>query len=362
MHRKLIISLLVGGLISALTLYLAFRNVPLRDLLNYLGTIDYVWLLPTAALVMVAFILRVYRWRIILKGAQAVGFWQAFHPLMIGFMMNCVLPGRVGEIARPAILRKQRGVPISTGLATVGAERVFDAIILLALFAMVSGTITSRPDLDINFAGLHLNSQTLASIAWGIIRISVILLVGFGLLILPITRRWLKHIIVRIGDTVGAVVPRIKRFADKFSQFAVLLIDNFAAGLDLVRHPLRMLACFGLTVLIWGISVLSYYVFAMGTPGVDLSLFEMTTVLVVVCFFIALPSVPGFWGLWEAGGVFALSLFGVAAKDAAGFTLVNHAIQMFPVIIIGLISALVTSVNIMQFSTDKRGVKPVPAN
>ena len=71
--------------------------------------------------------------------------------------------------------------------------------------------------------------------------------------------------------------------------------------------------------------------------------------MVVVCFFIALPSAPGFWGLWEAGGVFALSLFGIPNKDAVGFILVNHVVQLVPVIIIGWLSAIVTGINISEY-------------
>jgi len=93
---------------------------------------------------------------------------------------------------------------------------------------------------------------------------------------------------------------------------------------------------------------------ALGSPGVGLSFLELTAVMVIVCFFIALPSVPGFWGLWEAGGVFAMALFGVPAKEAAGFTLVNHAVQMFPVILVGLISAILTGVNVLQVSKESR--------
>ena len=89
---------------------------------------------------------------------------------------------------------------------------------------------------------------------------------------------------------------------------------------------------------------------ALGCPGINLTLAELYTVLVIVSFFIALPSVPGFWGLWEAGGVFAMSLFGVAAKEAAGYTLLNHAVQMFPVIFMGFISAVISSINIWQIS------------
>ncbi|MDP3285228.1 MAG: hypothetical protein Q8M56_12435, partial [Desulfobacterales bacterium] len=54
--------------------------------------------------------------------------------------------------------------------------------------------------------------------------------------------------------------------------------------------------------------------------------------------------------LWEAGGIFAMSLFGVSAKDAAGYTLINHVIQMVPVIIAGLVSAMITGVSIGYFN------------
>jgi hypothetical protein len=47
-----------------------------------------------------------------------------------------------------------------------------------------------------------------------------------------------------------------------------------------------------------------------------------------------------------------MSLFGVSAKEAAGFTLANHALQVFPVIIVGLTSAMILSVNIRQMSFD----------
>ena len=79
--------------------------------------------------------------------------------------------------------------------------------------------------------------------------------------------------------------------------------------------------------------------------------------MVIICFFISLPSVPGWWGLWEAGGVFALSLFGISAKDAAGFTLANHAIQVIPVILIGIVSAMILSVNIRRMSFEGKDLK-----
>ena len=132
-------------------------------------------------------------------------------------------------------------------------------------------------------------------------------------------------------------------------------VENFAQGFHLVRYPKKLFACIILSLIIWSLSALSFYLFSLGSPGIDLTFLELSVVMVIIMFFIALPSVPGFWGLWEAGGVFALSLFGISARDAAGFgfTLANHAVQMFPVIIMGFVSAIIISVNIWQLSYKK---------
>ena len=73
-----------------------------------------------------------------------------------------------------------------------------------------------------------------------------------------------------------------------------------------------------------------------------------------MCFFISLPSVPGFWGLWEAGGVFGLLIFGVPAKEAAGFTLANHVVQILPIIVVGIASAFITGVNLARVTYDRK--------
>lgn len=350
MSKKLLISLLIGSLLSALTLYLSFRNVPVHQLVSYLRTINYWWILPTMAILTFAFVLRTLRWQIILRNIERIEFAQAFHPLMIGFMMNCVLPGRVGELARPVLLKQRKGIPVTTGIATVAAERIFDICMLIFLFTLVFTTVSSRPDLSGDYFGFHLNSSVLRTAALGMIRLSILLIVCIALLTIGFTRRFIKACIEGVGRFMASVMPGARAGIERMNGFVIGIMDNFATGLSMVRNPWNMLVCVGLTILIWGLTAISYLVFAKGCPGIRLSFMEMTTVMVVICFAIALPSVPGFWGLWEAGGVFALSFFGVAEKDSLGFILVNHATQIFPVIAIGLISALITSVNILNLS------------
>lgn len=358
MKNKLVISLAIGGVLSVLALYLAFRNVPLPNLMDYLKTINYLWVLPTPIIVVLTFVLRVVRWQIILKSTQSVPFWPAFHPLMIGFMMNCVLPGRIGELARPVLLKKERRIPLATGLATVAAERLFDIVVLIALFGAVFSTIRQAPDLHINFGSQSLDNHTLAAIAAGLIRLSIALLLIILLLTIAKVRNGISRMIHRIAGLPLFAHDRIHPLAEKASRLCIGIIDNFAQGLSMVANPGRLARCFLITVLIWALNVLSYYTMALGCPGIELGIWQWTTVMVIICFFIALPSVPGFWGLWEAGGVFALSLYGVNAQEAAGYTLVIHSIQLFPVILIGLLSALLTSVNIFRVRYADKAFEP----
>ena len=144
-----------------------------------------------------------------------------------------------------------------------------------------------------------------------------------------------------------------KKILNSVCEPMARFIDNFASGFTLVKYPTKIGVCVGLSFFIWGLAAFSYYLMALGCPGIELSFLEITAVMIIICFFIALPSVPGYWGIWEAGGVFALLLFGVSSKDAAGYTLANHAIQIFPVVIVGLISAMVTSINVLQVSYEK---------
>jgi uncharacterized membrane protein YbhN (UPF0104 family) len=131
------------------------------------------------------------------------------------------------------------------------------------------------------------------------------------------------------------------------------MVNHAAAGFGAIRQPKAVAVCLLYSALIWGLQGISFFVVSLGCPGVDLSIAQATAVLTIICIFIALPSVPGFWGLWEAGGVFALALFGISSSEAAGYTLANHAIQMFPVILVGLASAFVTGIDIWQIAGGK---------
>jgi glycosyltransferase 2 family protein len=351
MKKKLVISLFIGIVLSGIACYLAFRNVPFGELMRYLGDINYMWMLVAMFVGIVTFFLRTWRWQIILSTSVRVGFKQAFHPLMIGFMMNCLLPGRVGEVARPVILKKQSGVAFTVGMATVVVERLFDAILLLSFFAVVLGVVNIDPELDIAYGGYHLTAATLEKLGSGFLRLTVVLLAGIVGLSITAIRIFFERMLLKVPALFFFCGDGFKTGIEKSVILPLIgVMQNVASGFGLVRQPYKVVLCLLLSFLIWFLSAVAIYMMSLGAPGIGLSFLEMATVMIIICFFIFLPSVPGFWGLWEAGGIFALTLFGVSHSDAAGFTLANHAAQLFPVIVVGLFSAVVTGVNFWQVS------------
>jgi hypothetical protein len=356
MKKKAKIFLAIGIVISITAFYFAFKNVPLNELIEYLASINYLWLFPSVFVVFISFALRAFRWMLILEPASKISFWKAFHPLMIGFMLNCILPGRVGEVARPAILQKKENVPFSTGLATVVVERIFDSSILIILFVAMLAYIDIDPQLSISFGKYNLNRETLVSIGGNIFKLMVILIAGIILFSFSSIRQAVKWTINKIPSLFSLTSVSLKNKIQKFCASLICFADNLSTGFSFINHPKKICICIGLSFIIWVLSAFSFYIIALGCPGIRLSYLELFAVMIIICFFIALPSVPGFWGIWEAGGVFALSLFGISAKEAAGFTLASHAIQIFPVIIIGVISAMLSGVDTLQILKERKNI------
>ena len=350
-RKKIIISLIIGGIISVIGFYFAMRNVPLSDLLAYVESINYWWMIPPVLLSLFTFVLRAFRWQLILSTSAKLPFFDAFHPMMIAFMANTILPGRVGELARPTIIKKRDNIPFSLGLSTVAAERMFDIISLIALFAWVLSTVHIDPNLQIKFKSYQLNKQTLDHLAASLMHICIAVIIAIVLISVPAVQRLAKAVIMKLPELLFfAGELRKDRVRERICIPLVQIVDHVASGLSMIKYPTKIILCLFYSFTIWLLQALALFLLAKGCPGIDLTFTQMTTVFVLLCFFIALPSVPGFWGVWEAGGVFGLALFGISAKNAAGLALASHAVLMFPVMIAGFISAVIIGVNVLNIS------------
>jgi glycosyltransferase 2 family protein len=340
MSKKAILPLLMGIAVSALACYFSFRHIPVAELVQYSREINYLAVLPSAAVLWMGFCIRAARWQLLLNPAMQIPYLRVYHPLMIGFMLNCILPARIGEIARPAMLKKKEHISFAAAAATIVSERLLDLVFLLLFFIVILHFVAFEPGMVVAFGGYTLEKDLLIKI---FTRTSAIAALA-GVMVVVLGFEGFRTRCIRLITRMVAYIPFIRaRLKERGITELSLLLQNISTGFAFVKNPYAVFMCAAYSILVWGCAALSQYIMVLGSPGIDVNFLESFAVLIIVCFFVSLPSVPGYWGVWEAGGVFALSLFGISGAQALGFTLVNHMVQIFPVILAGMVSLFLYS-------------------
>jgi hypothetical protein len=362
MPGKIFLSLTLGILISLAGFYLAFRNVPLDSLVVYARSVDYRWTLPALIVLALNYLLRSLRWQLMLRPIGRIPLSAAYHSIIVSFMINCILPGRMGEMARPLILKKKNGLAITSSLATLAAERLLDLATLLALLLLALQGVSFATAEPVSFGGYQLGPELLMALARKAALGMLLLMLGLAVIGSDRLRAKLFDLIRRVGGGARLLGPRGQALADRVVENMIIaLLQRLAEGVQYLKKPGNLLIVLLLSAAVWLMNALSFYLVSLGCPGIALNFDDILVMMVIVCLFIALPSVPGYWGLWEAAGVFALAYLGIAHAPAAGFTLFNHALQILPVIVAGWTSCLLLGLRWSEIRTDAP-FKRAPAN
>jgi len=292
---------LTGGFaISLLCMYLAVRGVNLSEVGSMLATMRPIYLLPSTALLVLAFVVRAIRWGILLAPVKRMPLSSLFASTMIGFMANNVLPFRAGEVVRAYSISRNEDIRISTSLASLVVERLFDGIVI-SLFMLSLLSFVSLP-------------------AW---------LVNFNYLLIAIYALLAGAAVVLIWAT-----KRDHTWERNWKWQAI--IRNFTAGLEVFAEGKQILWSGVLSLVHWLLIALYYY-FLFLACGFALSFFSAVVLVVIVAIGIMLPAAPGYIGNFQYFTVLALSLFSVSREDAFGYSLIAHAGQFIPVTVIGLL-------------------------
>ncbi len=303
----------LGLLVTVVFLGLALYRVDPAALAGELRRVNYVWLIPSALATLLGYVLRTARWRTILSGAARAPLGTLFGVLIMGFATNNLLPGRLGELWRAYLLGQKRGVRKSSALASVFVERVFDGLALIALLWIVS--------LSVHLPGWGQRVQLLSAAVFLGATVAMALLL------------WKPSLAQRLLMLVLRPSPRRVRL------WAASVFEAFVDGLAALRRPRVLLVASLLSIGVWTLEGLSYYLLSRGmslglAPGADVPAMGLT--LVTVNLGIMIPSAPGYVGTQEFFGTAALGVFDVGAESALTLVLVSHAVQYVLVTGLGL--------------------------
>jgi glycosyltransferase 2 family protein len=292
----------LGAALGAFFLWLALRNVSLGEIA---ATLRGASLPAFGAFVLMqlgSLGLRAVRWRILVRPLADVPARRLLPPLAIGFMVNFLLPGRAGEIARAWLLGRREGVSASATFATVVVERLFDGLAVICFLA---------PAPFLLGAG---DAVLLARVRWGALLLPVAYVVLLAaLLLLGHHRLALASFLSRHPIVQGR--PLLAR--------GVHLVERFCGGLSVLRSWRAVAGTVAFSLAIWGWAALSNALM-MRAIGLDLPGYAPFFLLVLQGVGVLIPT-PGFVGPFQYAHVVALGVYGVPEAKALSLALLIHA-------------------------------------
>jgi len=310
--------LLIGvGISVALFAYL-FSTVDLRELGRQLAGARWEWVIPGVVLAPVGVWTRGRRWWYLFPaGSNPPGLVPA---TMIGYMVNNVLPLRAGEFVRVYIVARRWGHGFWTALATLIVERVLDSlVIVLAIVALVLRSPVPR---------------TLEIGAIVLLTIDLVAVTVLGFLAIAPTRA--RRVVERLTRRWPATQRRVGE-----------TLATFARGLEGVRTRAHLLPLLLWTVVVWLAPAAAAWTMFRALH-LDLPWIAGWAVLAFVGLGIAIPSAPGYVGVFHAAATLALTMFGVPTTAAFGYALLFHATQIVPVTIVGWVFLLREHVSLSE--------------
>ncbi|WP_129714312.1 lysylphosphatidylglycerol synthase transmembrane domain-containing protein [Pedobacter sp. SYP-B3415] len=299
-------------LLGLALLYLAFRGQNMSALWKEIAQANLLWVLVSAACVVVANVLRAWRWNLLFLPLQfRVSLKNSFAAVMVGYLANLALP-RVGEITRCTALNRSDRVPLYASLGTVVTERLFD---VLVLFLTICGMLVFQYPVVGSFME-RLLQQLMDRLHAGA---ATILLIFGGLLFAGIAFVW-WYLRSKKSRTVLRIIVGLKQGLLSFNrmkQKAMFLL---------------------LSALIWLCYYLSVYLALFALPATAHLGFDAAYTALVFSGLAMIAPVQGGIGVfhWMVGK--ALACYLLPFPEGLAYATIIHSSQMILILVIGSLS------------------------
>jgi uncharacterized protein (TIRG00374 family) len=297
--------LLLGLAVGVALLAALLHSVDPSSLAKAFRLADYRYVAAAAVPFVLIVAVKVVRWEL-LFGSEAPSFGILFGALNAGYAINTLVPLRLGELVTAYWVRDKTGLSMVRVLSTVAVERVADGLTVFAIL-MLSAPSVAFP-------------RRLVAPA---LTIGVLLTFALAALLF-------------VAYSEGALLdPLLARLDTTRLRLAAALARQAVTGLHALRDR-RALVFFGLyTLVIWlsnavllWLMVRAFHIDAPLGAG-----FLLTGVLYLG---MAVPSSPGYIGVFDYLMVLALSLYGAAHSAAVAAALATHFVNFVPVTVVGL--------------------------
>lgn len=307
-----------GLIISALFLYIAFRQVDFSKTWETIFSCKLMFWISAVMITILQHLARAYRWAPLLHSLKKTGFKNRFLSVLIGFGGNCILPARLGEIVRANCFGEAEKISKSATLGTIVMERLFDGFMILLL--LLIGLLYSEPSNEM----LHIFKNLLRS--------AVLFLFLFLLIILVIV-----GLRCRTNLFVGGIEKLFCFLSVKIRSKLILTIQSFVFGLSPLKNFRAFLKTLMWTLLIWILSLVQVQLIG-ASIGIELPFITTFIIITMTAFGVMVPSAPGFIGTFHLSAQYGFMFFAVSAEDALSAATLLHASFFFPSVVLGVLA------------------------
>ena len=325
-----VITYIIFLLLGILLLWLCFRKIEFSQVLDYVKTAKYSWMLISLVCLAISLFFRALRWNILIESlGYKTRISTTYESVLIAYFANTVFP-RLGEVTRCGTLTKKENIPFDKSFGTVVSERIIDLVILFAMALLV-----------ILFQWNLLGSLITSWLNPLIEKLTSNILIGIIVIVLTIV-------------FCLAIVFIFKKNREKISQNKLYrkiasVWDGFVDGMKSIFTMEKKGLFIVYTLLIWGFYVvMTWLPFYMLPETSHLGLTEAVTLLGLATLGVVAP-VPGGMGVYHFIGILLLNgFYGISESAAVSFVTINHTSQMIFYLVTGVISYVI------MFFVDRR--------
>ena len=290
----------LGAAVTVGTIWYAARGIPFDSVLEAIrGANFWTLLFLSAPFYVWSNFVRALRWRHLIKPVAEMERPMLYRATAVGFMVNNLLPLRVGELARSWMLHREGNVSLPAVIGTVALERMLDAVTVLCLALGSLALVEQQSDL-----GGILQRGSMLLLPAALVPIGIIIVMRVAPEFVIKTSRWI-----------------LRPIPEHLQERVESILRGFILGLAAISGGRHLFWIALHSLVLWLVTATAPFLLGFWAFGVEMgsfweSLLSSWVLLGAVGVAVALPSAPGFIGPYQLAFKAVLVRFGIDPATA----------------------------------------------
>lgn len=313
-NYKIFASLIISIIITLILIFYIGIDKIIYTLIN----LNIFYIILGGFFTILFFIFRAFRWVLLIKPLNEIKKTMALSAMGLGYLINTLIPLRIGEIARALAISKEGKGSFASIFATVIIERLFDLIYLLLFLSIL-----------LLFIPFSISSSFLITASFELTGIVVFIGLIFIFAIIKFEEKFINFI-------KKILKPFPKKIKEALINFSFSLIKGSKTFNFVYKNILFHIFSFLIILFQALIFIMIIYSLDLRVP-----LISALIISLIITLSHALPAAPGYLGSFQIVWIAIFSLLGFPIETIISSSIIAHFINLLYTL---LISGILTSI------------------